>query len=151
MKNTDKISYTDKIKRRIRILWGMIAAMLVYMVVVGETGGDSRIMTDLAAAASRVIFFGGFIYIISRILHNKRLLRNRPLLKEQMRMEQDERNQYLHDKSGGIVADILLMVLLFTTLTAALYNMAAFYTSVFLLCVTILLKITTYYIFSRII
>lgn len=45
--------------------------MIIYMFIVGETGGDSRIMTDLADATSDVIFFGGFIYIIYRILYNK--------------------------------------------------------------------------------
>ena len=43
-----------------------------------------------------------------------------------MKTELDERNQYLHDKSGGIVADILLAILLFVTLTASMFDMAAF-------------------------
>ena len=82
MKNFDKLSYTEKIKWRIRFLWLLIIAMLIYMVVVGETGGgDSRIMTDLAASTSRIIFFGGFIYIVYRIASLKKLLKNRLLLK----------------------------------------------------------------------
>lgn len=66
-----------------------------------------------------------------------------------MRLEQDERNQYLHDKSGGIVVDLLLIVQLFVTVTTALYNMTAFHVSVALLAVTILLKSTFYFIYSH--
>lgn len=64
-------------------------------------------------------------------------------------MEQDERNQYLHDKSGGIVLDILLIGLLFITVTSVLFNMPVFYISVVILSFTILLKITAYFIFSK--
>lgn len=145
----DKTTYTDKIKRRIRFLWIVVVAMLAYMVFVGETGGDSRIMTDFAEAVSRILFFGGLIYVLCRIAHNKKLLKNRMLLKEQMQQEQDERNQYLHDKSGGTVLDILLLFLLFVTETAALFNMAAFYVSVLILSVAILLKVIAYFILSR--
>ena len=150
MKKFEKQTFTEKIKWRIRILWLFVFGMLVYMVVIGEIGGgDSRIMTDLAEDVSRIIFFGGLIYIIFRIVQNKKLLRNRALLKEQMQEEQDERNQYLHDKSGGTVLDILLICLLFSTVTTALFNMAAFYTSASILTVAILLKVTAYLVFSR--
>ena len=149
MKNFDKLSYTDKIKWRVRILWVLVFAMIIYMFVVGEIGGDSRIMTDLANTTSGVIFFGGFIYIIYRIVYNKKLLKNRLLLKEQMQLEQDERNQYLHDKSGGIVIDILLVILLFSTVTTALFNMAAFHIAITILTITILLKGITYFIYSH--
>lgn len=150
MKKSEHLSYTEKIKWRIRLLWILLIAMLVYMVIIGETGGgDSRIMTKLANIVSRVIFFGGFVYVIYRIVSLKNLLKNRLLLKEQMRLEQDERNQYLHDKSGGIVVDLLLIVQLFVTVTTALYNMTAFHVSVALLAVTILLKSTFYFIYSH--
>ena len=124
--------------------------MLIYMIVIGEMGGgDSRIMSDLANIASDIIFFGGLIYIVYRIIANKKLLKNRLLLKEQLREELDERNQYLHDKSGGVVWDILLIVLLGITVTAALFNMAAFYTSFTILGIAIVLKVSAYWIYSR--
>ena len=84
-----------------------------------------------------------------RIVRNKKLLKNRMLLKEHLRMEQDERNQYLHDKSGGIIVDILLLSLLFITVTAALFNMAAFYTAITILGLTVVLKAAAYFFFSR--
>ena len=150
MRKFNHLTYVEKIKWRIRVLWIVIIVMCVYMVIIGEVGGgDSRIMTDLAKSVSRIIFFGGFIYVCYRISKNKKLLKNRLLLKKQMLIEQDERNQYLHDKSGGTVLDILLIGLLFITVTSALFNMSAFYTSVIILSFAILLKITAYFIFSK--
>lgn len=149
MKIGKQQSYTDKIKGRIRILWLLMIAMLIYMVVMGEIGGDARKMTSFASIASRLIFFGGLIYVICRIIYWKKILKNSLLLKEQMLLEQDERNQYLHDKSGGIVFDILFFLLLFITVTTALLNMPAFYVSVTILIAAIILKMTVYLIYSR--
>ena len=150
MKQFEQLTYTKKIKWRIRFLWLTIAVMLVYMVVVGEIGGgDSRIMTSFANDVSRTIFFGGLVYVIYRLYKNKTLLKDRIGLKKQMQIEQDERNQYIHDKSGGLVVDLLLLFLLFTTLTASLFNMAAFYTSVTILAVTIALKAAAFFTYSR--
>lgn len=151
MKGFRDRSYTETIQWRIRLLWLVLIGMLAYMVVVGVLGGgDSRIMTDLADAVSRIIFFGGMIYVIYRICYNRKLLKDRALLKEQLQREQDERNQYLHDKSGGIVVDLLLVLLLFLTVTAALFNMTAFYWTLPVLAATILLKAAAYYLYSRI-
>lgn len=127
MKTCKRLTYTRKIQWRIRALWLLLTGMLVYMVLIAELGGgDSRMMTPLADKFSRIVFFGGLGYVIGRICKNKQLLRSRQLLQQQMKAELDERNQYLHDKSGGIVADILLAILLFVTLTASMFDMAAF-------------------------
>ena len=150
MRNYRELPYEARIKWRIRILWMVAALMLIYMVLLVELGGgDSRMMTDFASQASRVIFFGGLAYIAWRICRNKKLLKDRTLLKAQIRMEQDERNQSLRDKSGGIVADILLAILLFVTLTASMFDMAAFYTAFSVLAAAILLKAAAYWFYSR--
>lgn len=150
MKHFKTWTFTQQITWRIRGAWCLLVAMLIYMVVVAEMGGgDSRIVTRFADMAGDLIFFGGLLYLITRIIHNRKLLRNRLLLKEQMQLEQDERNQYLHDKSGGIVVDLLLICLLFSTMTTALFNMAAFYLSFSLLALTLLLKSGTYLFFSH--
>lgn len=151
MKNSKGRTFSDKIKVRIRLLWAVLILMLVYMIVTAEMGfGDSRIMNDLAESVSTIIFFGGLIYVIVLIIRNKRLLNNRNLLISQSKKETDERQQFLHDKSGGIVIDILLLFLLFTTCTAALINMPAFYISFTILSVAIILKIGSYTIYSKI-
>lgn len=150
MTRFEHMAYTDKIKWRIRILYLIIIAMLVYMVVVVEVGGgDARIMTDLAQGVYRIIFFGGMSWFINRIVHNKKLLANRRLCREQMLAEQDERNQYLHDKSGGVVVDILLVSLMVATVTAALFDMAAFYTAFAMLMTAIIVKVAAYFIVSH--
>ena len=143
-------TYTKKIRWRIRALWALLAGLLVYMFVIGELGGgDSRIMTPLAGRFSRIVFFGGLVSVVWRIRQNNKLLRSRQLLQQQMKAELDERNQYLHDKSGGIVADILLAILLFVTLTASMFDMAAFYTAFSVLAAAILLKAAAYWFYSR--
>lgn len=63
--------------------------------------------------------------------------------------EQDERNQYLHDKSGGAALDILLVLLLFSTVTAALFSMAAFYAVFPLLLAALAIKAGLYALYSR--
>lgn len=150
MKNSNNHSFSRTIKLRIRILWVIVALMLAYMVIISELGGgDSRIMTPLAESVSRIIFFGGLIFVCYRIYFNKKLLENRLLLKEKFLDEQDERNQYLHDKSGGIVVDILMILLLFSTVTTALFNMVAFYVSLSVLTATVLLKWVSYMYYHR--
>lgn len=150
MRNCKSSNFETQIKWRIRTLYLLLIAMLAYMVVVAEMGGgDSRIMTNLADSFSRIVFFGGMVYVISRIVHNKKLLRNRLLLKAQRLAEADERNRYLHDKSGGIVLDILLICLLFITLTASLFDMTAFYVSFTILAIALLLKTGAYFCYSR--
>ena len=150
MKTCRSLSWSDKIRWRNRFLSLLLLVMLVYMIVIGELHlGDSRFMSDMAETVSRIIFFGGMMWVIHKIIRNKRLLKEPLLLREQMTTERDERNQYLHDKSGGLVWDILFVCLLFVTLTASLTNMAAFYTSFVLLCIAIFLKLTVYLIHSK--
>jgi len=71
------------------------------------------------------------------------------MLRGKKKEEQDERNQYLHDKSGGTVWDIMLICLLFITLTASLTNMAAFYTSFTILSLMVALKCVFYFMYRR--
>ncbi|MBC8529758.1 hypothetical protein H8699_09990 [Christensenellaceae bacterium NSJ-44] len=145
MKRFKALTYVQQIQWRIRLLWAAVALMLGYMVLVGETGGgDSRVMTGFADAASRVIFFGGLIYIFVCIHRNKRLLRDRQARRAQALERRDERKCYLHDKSGGRVMDILLVALLAITLTAALYDMTAFYTAAAILALAAGLKGAAY-------
>ena len=144
MRNCKRMPYAQIIRWRIRVSYALLVLMLAYMV-----GGDSRRMTDLASAVSRLLFFGGFGVVVSRIVHNKRLLRDRARLREQQMREQDERNQYLHDKSGGAALDILLVLLLFATVTAALFSMAAFSAVFPLLLAALAIKAGLYALYSR--
>lgn len=150
MKKFKNMPYAGQIRWRIRILYLVGAAMLIYMVVIAEMGGgDSRMMTRPADMVGDLILFGGLLCIFFRIRYHKKLLQNRLLLKEQQLEEADERNRYLYDKSGGIVLDILLTGLLFTTATAAQFNMAAFHVSFAILVLAVILKAAAYGFYSR--
>lgn len=150
MKIFKECSFSERVQWRIRGLWGLLVLMVVYMVVIGELGlGDSRVMTWFAETFSSITFFGGMVWVSRKIWKNKQLLRNPWKLKEKAIEEKDERNRYLHDKSGGIVWDILFVCLLFVSVTAALINMAVFYTAFALLCAAMAVKIVTYLIYSR--
>lgn len=141
MRNWNKAPYTSKIKWRIRLLWLLLFGMLAYIVVIGELGGgDSRIMTPLADAFSRLVLFGGMIYVGIRIHRNKKLLENSFRMKQKQQEEVDERNRYLHQISGGVVLDIVLVVLVFVTLTASLFDMHVFYVCFGILTVAVAAK-----------
>ena len=151
MKTFNSLTYKQKIKWRIRILRLVGIFMLIYMVAVSELGGgDSRIMTPLADVVSDILFFGGLFCVLTRIGKNKRLLQDQHLLKQKMLKEKDERNRYLHDKSGGIVMDIVLLVAMFITCTAALFDMAAFYAAFAILTSAIILKTAVWFYYDRI-
>lgn len=40
MKTYNQLPFSDKIKWRIRLLWILLLCMFIYMIVVGELGGD---------------------------------------------------------------------------------------------------------------
>lgn len=150
MKIFKNLSFSDRIHWRIRGLWFLFVLMLVYMVVVGEMRlGDSRMMTPLAERVSRIIFFGGMGYVLWKIRGYRRLLTNPWNLKEKMIQEKDERNRYLHDKSGGMVWDVLFFAQLFLTLTASLMDMTAFSFTMCTLVLMIVLKLGAYWYISH--
>ena len=60
-----KLLDEKRIRRRIALWWCVIAALLAWMIIVGETGGDSRMMTDLADRMGRILYFGGMIYAVT--------------------------------------------------------------------------------------
>lgn len=142
MKNWTKMPFAAKIQWRIRLLWLLLIGMLAYIVVIGELGGgDSRIMTPLANAFSKLVLFGGMIYVGIRIHRNKKLLENSFRMKQKQQEELDERNRYLHQISGGVVLDVLLVVLVFATLTASLFDMGVFYVCFGVLMVAVCTKL----------
>ena len=145
-----KMSYTGRIRCRIALLAAGILLMLIYMVLVGETGGgDSRVMSDFARGVANFIFFCSFGVMVWRLAHNCRLLGNRRRLKEQLLREREERARFLHVRSGGLAMDITLFALLFITMTAGMYNMAAFYAAFAGLFTASAAKAACYLYYSR--
>ena len=138
---TSKHSFTKTIQWRIRILWGLLAILLVIMVVAGETGGrDSRFMTEFTARDGYILYWWGMIWIIIRIVRNKKLLKDRLRMKEQQLRERDEWRQHLHRMSGGWVMDAFLVTAWLAAVVASCYSNEAFYAAYGLLVIAALLK-----------
>ncbi|MFR8088133.1 MAG: hypothetical protein ACLU6B_06485 [Lachnospirales bacterium] len=98
--------YEKQIRLRIGCIIVFLAVMIFFMVLSGELGwGDSRYMTSLMRTYSSLAFFGCLIYLIVCLTRYRKLLHNRALMEESKIYEQDEREQMIHDKSGGILAD----------------------------------------------
>ena len=147
---TSKQPYTQIIKWRIRLLWLALAAMLVFMVVIGELGlRSSRIMSDFTARTSNVFYWWGMLWIIFRIVMNKKLLKDRLHLKEQQLRERDEWRQHLHRMSGGWVMDVFLVIGWVASIAASCYSNEAFYAAYGLLFIAALLKGGAYLAYDK--
>ncbi len=139
---TSKMSYTKVIQWRIRFLWLALAAMLAFMVYIGETGArDSRIVTGMAYDWGNFLYWLGLFYTIGRIIINKKLLKDRLRLKEQQLCERDEWRQHLHRMSGGWVMDAMLVISYVAAVAASCYDSKAFYAAFWLLVIGALLKL----------
>lgn len=137
--------FSKIVKKRIYTLWTVLALLLVFMVLVGEKGLiDSRYTTDLSRLSYKLLYFGGLIYTIYKIHYNRSLLKNKEKLQQEKILELDERTQWIHEKSGGLVMDILLLCLAAATCVLSFVDINAFNTSVSILLFTVLLKIAAY-------
>ena len=142
--------YANIIRRRIRILWLILATLLVIMVVAGETGGrDTRFMSRFTADGGHILYWWGMIWVIVRIVYNKKLLKDRLRLKEKQLHEWDERRRYLHRMSGGYVMDIFLVLNWIAAIIASCYDNEAFYAAYGLLTAAALLKAGAYWAYSK--
>lgn len=150
MRTGSDVNQMKQVKKRIALYWISLFLMFLYIFVVGEMGlGDSRKMSELADVVSKVIIFGGIIFIIAQIVHNKKLLKDAGRMQMEFQMRQSEREKLLYEKTGGIVFEILFYLLLFVTCTAALANEAAFRVSFLILAISIVLKVAVYAAYSR--
>lgn len=147
---TFNTSYPKIIQRRIRLLWLALIAVLIFMVYIGETGArDSRIVTGIAYRSGGLLYWAGLIFIIARLVINRKLLKDRLRMKERQLREWDEGRQYLHRMSGGFVMDAMLAVSYIAAVTASCYNNEAFYAAFGLLACAALLKGGAYLAYSK--
>lgn len=124
--------------------------MFAYIFAVGEMGlGDSRKMSDLADIVSKIIIFGGVLFVIMKLIYYRKLLKNSSEMPLEHASKPSDREKLLYEKSGGIVFEILFYFLLVVTGTAALANEAAFRVSFLVLIVSIVLKVAAYAVYSR--
>lgn len=140
-----KQSFTQTIKNRIHILWVVLIALLILMITIGEVGViDSRYTTQMSEIAYKFIYFGSLIYVIYKINYNKKLLKNSQKLNEEKIRELDERTQWVYEKSGGIIVDIIMLGLTLFTWSLAFIDIFAFNTSVIILFFVVIVKIVSY-------
>lgn len=150
MKRGETRDYSDLLKTRIVLYGILLLLMIVYNVAVGELGlGDSRYMSQLADTVSRLIYFGGLTYVIVKIVFWKKLLKDERRMQAELSWEADERRRLVHLKSGGIVFDLLLFVLLFMTCTTALYSEEAFRACLLILLAAVSLKAVSRIVYNK--
>ena len=149
-KDYDCNDYVKRVKMRIGAYWGLLLLMIIFMVVVGEMGlSDSRVMSALARNVSSYILFGGMIYVITRIVHWNKILKDKYVIQAEFAAEADERKEFLHYKSGGLLFDIMLFALLCITCVTGVSNDVAFRTSFGILLIAVVLKVIGYVVYSR--
>ena len=79
-----KLPFSQVVKRRISLLWAVLALLLAFMVLVGEKGLiDSRSTTGLSQLSYKALYFGGVIYTIYKIHYNRSLIKNKEKLRQE--------------------------------------------------------------------
>ena len=141
-----KLPFSQIVKRRIYLLWAVLALLLAFMVLVGEKGLiDSRYTTGLSQLSYKALYFGGVIYTIYKIHYNRSLLKNKEKLRQEKILALDERTQWVHEKSGGPIMDIFLLCLAAAACALSFVDISAFNTAVSILFFAVLLKIAAYF------
>lgn len=138
-----------KIKKRIAIYSALLVLIFVYIFTIGIMGlANNREPSRLASTTILAIIFCGVLFVVIKLVYNRRLLKNTFKISMKLRTELCKRDRLLYEKSGGVVFEILFYFLLFVTGTAALINEAAFRVSFLILIVSTVLKVVTYIIYS---
>ena len=144
-----RMSYVQALRWRVWALWAQLAVMVAYLVLVTELEAlGILLVTDAADLFSRVLPLAAIVYFLVRIFLDKRQLRAQVSRLEQ-HQEPELRARFLHEKSGGVVMDIVLFGLLLASLITALVSLSAFCTAFFLLLFALLVKLAAYLLFSR--
>ena len=142
MKTAETMSFSDRIKWRIRTLWVLFTAMFCSIVILGERSlGNARLIARFADTCGALMFLCMVAWIVWRLRYNTQLLRNPRLLRQQELDEEAQRMQDFHRKTGMILWDILFVGLYFITLTTSLWNMQVFYVSFAVFAVAIAARV----------
>ena len=114
MRADSDVNQTKQVKKRIALYWILLVLMFLYIFVAGEMGlGDSRKMSELADVVSRVIIFGGIIFLIAQIVHNRKLLKDANRMQIEFQSKQSEREKllYCHCFEDSSICDLQQKVL----------------------------------------
>ena len=158
-----KLPFSQVVKRRIYLLWAVLALLLAFMVLVGEKGLiDSRYTTGLSQLSYKALYLGGretgqalsaledldgllFTGSAGTGYQLHRQLAGQP----EKILALDERTQWVHEKSGGPIMDIFLLCLAAAACALSFVDISAFNTAVSILFFAVLLKIAAYFYYKN--
>lgn len=144
-----KLPFSQIVKRRIYLLWAVLALLLAFMVLVGEKGLiDSRYTTGLSQLSYKALYFGGVIYTIYKIHYNRSLLKNKEKLRQEKILRWMSAPNGSTRKSGGPIMDIFLLCLA-AACALSFVDISAFNTAVSILFFAVLLKIAAYFYYKN--
>lgn len=146
----DSKTFMDRVKFKVWVLRICLFLMIAYMLIVGESGlGDFRMMNLAGEIICKTIYFSGLMFIVIRFMYNRNLFLGRNKAMTEKRRREHERKYFLHEKSGGIVVDTILMLLLFASCITALWDIGAFYVTSGMLIVGVVMKVIVYIIYDK--
>ncbi len=148
------MKYEAQLKRRLVIYRILIVALLVSIFLIGVLSDrgillDSRSMSITAQQVSRIIVFGGIIFLL--IMHHRtvRLLQNKAELNERHIKENDERQIFINDKSNTLTLELLFGIGIIALLILSYVDMIAFTTVYATVIAGLLLKGVSYFYYKK--
>ena len=119
--------YKRRLKRQNVLLWVGIALLAALDVVVGVFWDDlGFLMTERARHMQSMLLFGFLVYLVVKLVGNKRRLKNLWQYEEEARWQKDERRILIGEKAAKLAADAALAGLVVAAFVVSLYNMDAF-------------------------
>lgn len=123
--------YKQRLKRQNVLLWIALVLVVVLDVLIGEFWEElgflhSYQMTRRARDMQSMLLFGFLVYLIVKLVGNKRRLKNLWQYEEEARWQKDERRILIGEKAAKLAADLALAGLVVAAFVASLYNMDAF-------------------------
>lgn len=123
--------YKRRLKRQNVLLWIALVLVVVLDVLIGEFWEElgflhSYQMTRRARDMQSMLLFGFLVYLIVKLVGNKRRLKNLWQYEEEARWQKDERRILIGEKAAKLAADAALAGLVVAAFVVSLYNMDAF-------------------------
>lgn len=139
----------EELRRRIKRenLWLSIgvALMLVLNVVVGvfweDLLPDPRTMTREARSMQSFLFFGFWLYLIVRLVLNRRRLQDPEKLERDDRRQKDERRVLVGEQAAKLSGDLTLVGLTVAVFVTSFYSMEAFNALYYTLVAVVVLRV----------
>ena len=143
--------YKRKLKKRKILFLSLLGLVICYVAVLIYLGaGDSRTVAPDAISFGSWCVLIILVYLLIRIKKISALLRQNDYntIKETMIREEDERNIWLYERSGGSVFLCSFIVTMMITITCSLFNNEAFFSSLITMASMLIIKVF-FYLYNR--